>query len=734
MKKQIDEDDFFEESGTPMLGIMDYLRIIRERWLLGAATGIVLSGLFVLYMFSRTPLYTSSLQLLVDVAQDNVVDMDQVVDDAEIARSSKAESLLKHHLIELQSRKFRDYVVASLEPRERDRILRAYVSEELVDPDVSNVLGNGVSLSLNTRDMVYTIAATHRDSEVAAEIANLYASKYIEYVLSDVGSSNASAIAFLQKNAENLQRSILEDKRILQRFRKENRIITVDDSRSIAIEKIVSLNAQKADLDVELQNYETVLDQLTARGVVADSVEDTKIGLALEVAQISDFGSIGALKNALDKAISAQNEIELIFLERHPNYIENKDRIDDLRSRLKSEISLAIKSFETSTEKLRTQIEKSHAELVVQEKETQRLDNLAILEKELESKIANNQATLAQVDNRLNETTISTQLSKANMRVVDDALESYIPSYPNRKRTIMTAAFLFGLGLVVVPIGLNLFDDRLKSPWDVEEFVGKSLLGEVALVDKSKNDQVHSLVADGEDQMAVDTFRSIYNTIKLNTHNVEKKVQVVTSTIPDEGKTMFCMNYAVTVAQHGRRVLLIDCDLRKPQIQGYLGEKSEEGLVHWYQDGGELGLNGELYKTLGIHKVSRGVFLLPAGRATNRSTEMVENEKFANLIALLSDDFDQIIIDTPPVGVFPDAMFLAEYAQEVIYVTRHDKVSRAAVKGFIDRLDQTAATVCGVVLNRRKVKNSKGGYYGYGYGYNASHASKYYNKYYTTKS
>lgn len=109
---------------------------------------------------------------------------------------------------------------------------------------------------------------------------------------------------------------------------------------------------------------------------------------------------------------------------------------------------------------------------------------------------------------------------------------------------------------------------------------------------------------------------------------------------------------------------------------------------------------------------------MPAGKATNRSTELVESQKFRQLIAQLSDEFDYIIIDTPPLKAFPDAMFIADYVQDVIFICRFNKVSRATAKQLIERLDQTAATVCGVVINQSKMKHKNSGYDGY-------YASKY---------
>ena len=718
---------------SPSLGIMDYLRVIRERWLLGTACGIFVAGIFSLYMLSRVPEYTSSLELLVDVSQDNVVDIEQVVDEAEIARSSRAESLLKHHLIEMQSRKFSDFVISSLDGREISQILDPYRSKELLEPDLRKLLNDTVTISLNSKDMLYVISCTHRDPEVAARLANRYASKYVEYVLSDVGSSNASALQFLRQNASSLRQSIQENRQKLQRFREELGIISIADSRGIAIDKIVDLNAKRINLLVEKQGFETILSQLESREIEAENITRGKIVSGLEIAEIGAFGNVNAIKTELDQALSRKKEIELVFLRRHPVFIENQARIRDLEMRLLNEISLAINSFLTSIEKLDAQIALNHAHVSDLEKEAQRLDEMDITYHGMESKIVQDQATLKRIEERLNETIISSQLSKANMRVVDEALVAIYPSYPDRKRTVMGAFFLFFLGFVGLPVAMNLIDDKLKTPWDVEEYIGKALLGDIINLKKDFKGNVHELVWKGNDSMTVDSFRGIYNSIKLNTYDVDRKVQVVTSTIPDEGKTMFSLNYSVVSMQHGNRVLLVDCDLRKPQIQKVLGMESKTGLVSWFNDGAKfVDSYADFYASLGIEEMDSGVFLLPAGKATNRSTELVESKVFADLIDRLSGEFDHIIIDTPPLGVFPDAMFLAEHAQEIIYVTRYNKVSRNAVKHFVAQLDRTSASVCGIVLNGRDSKRMKNNFYGYNYGYNYSYAAKYYKKHYAS--
>ena len=232
---------------------------------------------------------------------------------------------------------------------------------------------------------------------------------------------------------------------------------------------------------------------------------------------------------------------------------------------------------------------------------------------------------------------------------------------------------------------------------------------------KKQQQNIQNLITqpDSGGKQVIDSFRSIYKTIKLGTSNADCKIQVVTSTIPDEGKTVVSINYAAICAQHDKRVLLIDCDLRKPQISNYTGTTSDTGLVDWFDNGADLSERNHLHKMLGIHQLDSGVYLLPAGKATDRSTELTESQKFRQLIDHLSKEFDYIIIDTPPLKTFPDAMFIADYAQDVIFVCRFNKVSRSVVKRLIERLDSTAATVCGVIINQRKVKHKDDGYYGY---------------------
>jgi len=712
------------DTESPILGIMDYLRIIRERWLLGLALGILLSGLWSLYQLSRTPEYTSVVQMLVEVLDDNVVDMKQVVDEQEvISRSYRAESLLNHHLIQMSSREFRQYVVESLSLSQINRITDPYRTAELADPNVHSILANALAIAIDGKALVYTISATHRTPEIATLIADTYAQQYIRYILSDVGSSNESALSFLDQRSTDIETVILSEEKGLQNFRRSNRIVSIDASQSLAISRLQQYQTEQTRLTVELQSLVAIMDQVGASGEAFSEL--------LKIPDIAGYRNVGDYKQEYDLAKAAREQLSLDLLDRHPKMIENRSVINEYENLLKVEVSFAVSSLDATLAKINAQFDSNNQRIQATQDEVLRLDELAI---EYDSRVRSIQTqknTLAQLSERLSETQISSQLAQANMRIVDSAYLPYKPSSPDMKKTFLVAVALLGLGLVGLPVGMNFLDDKLKTPWDIEEFLGKPLLGEIFRFSSDQRKKVHKLVRDGDDALMVDTFRAVYNTIKLSDPaKTDKKIQVITSTIPDEGKTMFSMNYGQVVSQHGAKTLMIDCDLRKPRIEKYMGLTVEHGLVDWFNSTDPIPNGNLMGSNLGIQQIDENTFVLPAGKASNKSTEMVESDRFKALIDRLGEEYDHIVIDTPPIAVFPDAMFLAEYATEVIYVSSYNRVSRKTVKHFIEQLDKTNATVCGVVLNGRKNAKS-GGAYGYNYGYNYKYASKYYGKYYS---
>jgi capsular exopolysaccharide synthesis family protein len=221
----------------------------------------------------------------------------------------------------------------------------------------------------------------------------------------------------------------------------------------------------------------------------------------------------------------------------------------------------------------------------------------------------------------------------------------------------------------------------------------------------------------------------MFSRIQMNSLNDYPKTILVTSAIPSEGKSLISANLAYSCANHGKKTVLIDFDLRRPGIHKFCNIANEKGLLSL--------INAEQTDTQKLQELAQetvtqihpNLFVLPSGGRTRAATELLESNGFDRIHKVLRSFADVIIIDSPPLGLFPDSLAMARKVEEVLFVTRYGKVSRKIVKSLLESLDETGAKILGVVLNDLPQKKAPGYYYSgyYGYGY---FRYKYYNKYY----
>ena len=221
----------------------------------------------------------------------------------------------------------------------------------------------------------------------------------------------------------------------------------------------------------------------------------------------------------------------------------------------------------------------------------------------------------------------------------------------------------------------------------------------------------------------------MYSRIQMNSQTDYPKLILVTSAIPSEGKSLISANLAYSCANHGRKTILVDFDLRRPGLHKFCNLENRKGLLSLVNDVGKPGQDVQNCISESLTEVHPNLFLLPSGGKTRAATEMLEQNDFSTVIDLLRMNAEVIIIDSPPIGLFPDSLAIARKVDEVLFVTRYGKVSRKIVKTLIESINDTGANLLGVVLNDLPQKKTPGYYYSgyYGYGY---FRYKYYNKYY----
>ena len=221
----------------------------------------------------------------------------------------------------------------------------------------------------------------------------------------------------------------------------------------------------------------------------------------------------------------------------------------------------------------------------------------------------------------------------------------------------------------------------------------------------------------------------MYSRIQMNSQSDYPKVLLVTSAIPSEGKSLISANLAYSCANHGRKTILIDFDLRRPGLHNFCNISNEKGIVTLVNEVAKGGSDLEAQLEDSLHEIHPNLKVLPSGGKTRAATEMLERTEFDVVMDKLREMAEVIIIDSPPIGLFPDSLAIARKAEEVLFVTRYGKVSRKVAKNLLENIQETGANVLGVVLNDLPQKKTPGYYYSgyYGYGY---FRYKYYNKYY----
>jgi succinoglycan biosynthesis transport protein ExoP len=242
------------------------------------------------------------------------------------------------------------------------------------------------------------------------------------------------------------------------------------------------------------------------------------------------------------------------------------------------------------------------------------------------------------------------------------------------------------------------------------------------------------VLAERDDQI-MESFRVVYGAADLHSRVAFPKAIVTTSTGPSEGKSFVTANMAATYARHGKRVIVIDGDFRKPSQHKLIGAKNEAGTLKWFRAGGKVPESvEELIEdvNLGLLPLSEDhdIFLLRAGGSTRNPSEIISSKRFEALVNNLRNWFDVVMIDSPPVGLLPDALFLANYAEEALFVCKHNGLNRHKIKFALSKMQGGPAVVLGTIMNQ--LSASKRHQYGYGYkdyGY-GSYSDKDYANYY----
>ena len=712
------------QHATQLLSLHDLINIVRHRWILASSIGFVVASIFAIYFLNQTPEYEAESSIVVELNAENVVNVQEVVESG-VQNSSLLASAMNTHIERLKSRMMAQSVADSLTDRERERLITAFIGplDELEEgravPEASDFLvGDLLRISWKPDSQVLRVAVTHPDRHLAKIITDRYASRYIRTQLELRGESTDQAVIFLDEQTVELRARLETEENALQNYRDANDLVTVEQNQLIVTERLRELNSVITTAQVRLLSADSRIKQLQEAAGQLD--------LLMNIPSIGGRSNIERIYNELQGLKTEENVLHETYLERHPNVIENLTKQKAVEAALWISIRQASNEVQIERQTVLDELVSLETKLNEAEQEARRLESLSIEYRVLARKVDAQREIFERITSRFNETSIAQQMNLTTMRILDLAALPKKPVWPDRQKIGLAAILLFGALFIGVPFGLEFFDNRLRTFADIERFVGQSIIGDIPEIDGETELEIAQEAKDFDDEIA-ERFRSIYGYIRLNLGDHSSPQSFVfTSSVPSEGKSVIASNMGYVFAAHQLKTILVDFDLRRPSVHRYNAMDNSKGLIEWIRSGEPIAGSILEDTNLGIKKVEDAgeFYVLTSGGSTRQASEVLRHQRMDLLISRLRQEFDVILFDTPPIGVFQDATIAAEYADHTIFVARQNITTRQKTRHSIGLMDRSDAPVLGVVFNGVKNVAAAAGYGGSD-GYGESYGAKY---------
>jgi polysaccharide biosynthesis transport protein len=340
--------------------------------------------------------------------------------------------------------------------------------------------------------------------------------------------------------------------------------------------------------------------------------------------------------------------------------------------------------------------------------EANRLNESAIQYGLLKRDFDSNRQLYDNLEERMKEAGVAAGLRSSNVRLIDAAELPVFPSSPNFPKSAYIGLFVGMLASAAAIAVREGMDRALRDPADVESFMAMPSLAVIpqhhrkrAMLERGDSGEEVVCLTQPRSAMA-EAYRALGTSIMFASPDL--KILLVTSSLPNEGKTISAANSAVILAQQGRRVLLVDADLRKPALHRYFGMANQCGLSDILLDHADAATVIRRYERL------PNLAILTAGPAQSMPAEMVGALKMSQLMTSWREQYDYVIIDTPPVLAVTDAVRLSSQVDSVLLILRSGQTTRDALARSCDLLNQASVPVLGIVVNAVDF-HSRGSYY-----------------------
>lgn len=540
---------------------------------------------------------------------------------------------------------------------------------------------------------VLQLATRSPVSKKARDIINTLIDVYNEEEIKDENKVLENTLTFIDNRVKSLVQELDEVESGIQNYKSDNEIIsntasgsmnyTLNEIRS-AVQQISTYEVKK-DLLISLENFlikENATFDLIPANLIAES--PTLSGL------VNQYNGLVIQNKKISTTATAQNPTRILLEEQ---IIDLRKLILETIQNLRKNLQIPINEIELNIKELKSS-----------------MSNIPGLEKKLIEKMRTQsikENLFLYLLQKREETALSEAVTTAKTRTIDRARASSYAVFPKRKLTLMASGIL-GLAFPLMLVFLQVFfDNKVDSEETIKSITNIPITGQIS---QGKGDE-NIVVKYGSRSAINEMFRLLRTNINFLNHNQPKQTMLFTSSISGEGKTFIAINLAISFALSGKKVVLLGMDLRKPKMAEYLSVNSGKGITNYL-----IG-QSNLEDIIQPYSENPNLSFITSGPTPPNPAELILSNRMEKLLTELKEQFDYVLIDTPPIGLVSDALLLRKFIDNILIIVHQKRTRKIMLRNLENMYSKNELQSSSIIFNGVKNRKSYYGYGGYGNGY-----------------
>lgn len=697
-----------------MEDLINYLYILKKRWLI--ASVIFISVLVAGYLRAEkeVPLYRAKGQILAQANETSPYGYN-------LPQSLKSEKNLYNELTIIKSENLAETVIRDLN----------------LDMNVSQILGSFNILNPNYTEIL-EFSYISVDPKQAARIVNSWMENYVNLNEKALLSENLSLKTFLEQQIPKSREDLKSASEELKLFKQKNRILDIQIEATATTSAINKLANQIDGIKVTLAAENTRLrsfEQVFGTSNSEDAIFSTFLGESPLASSM--LKELQKLRNDIEnqRLRFEDNHPQIIILQKqetilrrqiqeylgkifvgNSNRLQRYNNIDDILQPgvIQKELVQEYWNLQKNIRVLRKQLQALEELYSFYKQRINQIPELEFQQRQLEREIAAREKIIDSLIESNQEQQLALNKKTSNLKLIQYAK---VPekSFSNKKsqilvQTLITAVLISYFGAYII----DRLDDKITSLEDIQKIFDSPVLGRIPKFSKTNNIRKQGKfsqipVMDCPNSTTSEAFRMLFAGVGFIQSKGNLKSISISSSMPNEGKSIVSANLALVGAEVGFKVLLIDTDLRKPSQSSLWNIKQKKGLVNF--------LKGEIdIKELPFVSTANNLDVVVAGTTESNPLTLIVSEKMTNLLTYCQEKYDLIIIDSPPLTIGAEISILAKQVDGLLMITRPANLTRSAVQSSKEIINQSELKLMGLVLNCLSSKD-KYGYYDISYYY-----------------